>query len=94
MIDVFTKILKQFDLLIKRKAYLNRYYSSVEEENEVMEMFNESRESVKSIIDEYKACKEITYLDDDDEDDLEDGDGGGGGNGNGYNNIDDADMGI
>ena len=59
-----------------------------------MEMFNESRESVKSIIDEYKACKEITYLDDDDEDDLEDGDGGGGGNGNGYNNIDDADMGI
>lgn len=41
-----------------------------------------------------KACKEITYLDDDDEDDLEDGDGGGGGNGNGYNNIDDADMGI
>ena len=49
-----------------------------------------NRESVKSIIDEYKACKEITYLDDDDEDDLEDG----GGNGNGYNNIDDADMGI
>ena len=26
MIDVFTKILKQFDLLIKKKAYLNRYY--------------------------------------------------------------------
>lgn len=89
MIDVFTKILKQFDLLIKRKAYLNRYYSSVEEEHEVMEMFNESRESVKSIIDEYKACKEITYLDDED-------DGGGDGDGDaiGYNNIDDADMGL
>lgn len=68
IVEVFTKILKQFDLLMKRKAYLNRYYSSLEEENEVMELFSQSRESVKSVVDEYRACKERNYLDDDDED--------------------------
>lgn len=77
IIEVFTKILKQYDLLIKRKAYLNRYYSSLEEENEVMELFSQSREAVKSIVEEYKACKELNYLDDEDDDDGDFGISGG-----------------
>lgn len=56
---------------------MNRYYSSLEEENEVMELFSQSREAVKSIVEEYKACKELNYLDDEDDDDGDFGISGG-----------------
>ncbi|EMG46980.1 TUB4 Tubulin gamma chain [Candida maltosa Xu316] len=67
IIEVFNKILRQYDLLIKRKAYVNRYYNGLEEEQEVMDLFSESREAVKRVVDEYKKCKEVNYLDDDDD---------------------------
>ena len=63
---VFTKILKQYDLLAKREAYVNSYTGSKDrlEIAKVMEMFNECRESVASVIEEYRACQNVNYLED------------------------------
>ncbi|KAI5964956.1 TUB4 [Candida margitis] len=68
IIDVFNKILRQYDLLVKRKAYLNTYTedNSAEEMGRVVDMFSECKESVVRVIDEYSACKSINYLEDDD----------------------------
>lgn len=64
---VFTKIVKQYDLLAKREAYINYYTSdnSTDERARVMDLFNECKESVVGVIDEYKACQQGNYLDDD-----------------------------
>lgn len=70
---MFGKILKQYDQLAKREAYINSYTESNgrEERSRIMEVFNECRESVTSVIDEYRACQNVNYLDDDiDEDQI------------------------
>ncbi|CAH6720929.1 tubulin gamma chain [[Candida] jaroonii] len=67
IISVLSKILKQYDLLAKREAYIN-YYTETndsEERSKVMDMFNECKESVISVIEEYKNCRTIKYLEDD-----------------------------
>ncbi|KAG2731657.1 hypothetical protein G9P44_005244 [Scheffersomyces stipitis] len=66
IVSVFTKILKQYDLLAKREAYVNSYTGSKDRSEiaKVMEMFNECRESVASVIEEYRACQNVNYLED------------------------------
>lgn len=68
IIDVFNRILRQYDLLVKRKAYLSTYTedNSAEEMERVVDMFSECKESVVRVIDEYSACRSIDYLEDDD----------------------------
>lgn len=66
IISVFTKILKQYDQLAKREAYINGYVDENTPENRhnVMDMFNECKENVLSVIDEYKESMSAKYLDD------------------------------
>ncbi|ODV76987.1 gamma-tubulin [Suhomyces tanzawaensis NRRL Y-17324] len=74
IVGVFTKILKQYDLLAKREAYINSYTESndAQERARVMGLFNECRESVALVVEEYKACQSVNYLEDDilDEDEV------------------------
>lgn len=67
IVQVFSKILKQYDLLAKREAYINSYteLNDRDERARVMDMFGECRESVASVIDEYRACQSLNYLEDD-----------------------------
>lgn len=67
---VFAKILRQYDLLAKREAYINYYTenNSNEERGRIMEIFNECKESILGTIDEYKGCQYANYLDDNDDD--------------------------
>lgn len=71
--ELFSKIVKQYDLLAKRAAYINLYTETRDpaERTQVLETFNECKESVLSTIDEYKASTELSYLANDflDEDD-------------------------
>lgn len=66
IILVFSKILKQYDLLAKREAYINSYYQSNDKEEKlrVKDMFNECKEMVMGVIEEYKACQTTAYLED------------------------------
>lgn len=66
IIQVFSRILKQYDLLAKREAYINYYTESnnAEERALVMDMFNECKESVLSVIEEYRGCQSMSYLED------------------------------
>lgn len=63
---MFSKTVKQFDLLAKREAYVNYYTESNDKEERlrVLDLFNECRESVVNVIDEYKACQSMSYLED------------------------------
>lgn len=63
---VFSKILKQYDLLANRRAYINLYtdLNDNAERERVMDMFNECREAVAGVIDEYRACQNPGYLED------------------------------
>lgn len=63
---VFSKIVRQYDLLARRSAYINFYTTSNDEaeRKDVLDAFEECKESVLSIIDEYKSCAMASYLDD------------------------------
>lgn len=66
IVQMLAKIVKQYDLLAKRSAYIN-FYTETNDESErlqVMDTFNECKESVVSIIEEYKACTTMSYLED------------------------------
>lgn len=67
MILVLSKILKQYDLLAKREAYINYYTESNDrqERARVIDMFNECKESIIGVIEEYKNSKTMKYLEDD-----------------------------
>lgn len=68
--SVFGKILRQYDLLAKREAYINYYTenNSNEERGRVMEIFNECKETILGTIDEYKGSQYANYLDDNEDD--------------------------
>lgn len=72
IIQVFSRILKQYDLLAKREAYINYYTESKDsdERMRVMDMFNDCKESVVGIIDEYRNCQTMNYLEDDIDDEM------------------------
>lgn len=64
---VFGNIVRQYELLAKREAYINFYTetNNREEKQAVLLMFNECKESVTNVINEYKNCQSENYLDDD-----------------------------
>lgn len=66
IVQMFSKIVKQYDLLAKRSAYLNFYTKTndTSERLQVMDAFNECRETVLSVIDEYKASTTMGFLED------------------------------
>lgn len=63
---MFGKVLRQYDLLAKRQAYINFYTESNDREEiaRVLETFEECKESVMSVIDEYKSSATMNYLED------------------------------
>lgn len=69
---LFTKIVRQYDLLAKRAAYINFYTDSDDATArlQVLEVFEECKETVISVIDEYKACATSSYLEDEFLDDM------------------------
>lgn len=67
IVGVFSKIIRQYDLLANRRAYINSYTNSndAEERDRVMDVFGECRETVQSVVEEYRACGGVDYLEDD-----------------------------
>lgn len=67
IVQMFSKIVKQYDLLAKRSAYINFYTESNDhaERAQVLDAFNECKESVLGVVDEYKASTSMSYLEDD-----------------------------
>jgi len=61
-IKLFQRIVDQFDKLKKRNAFMDQYKKEpIFQEN--MEEFEDSRETVQSLIEEYSAAEKDTYLD-------------------------------
>lgn len=72
---MFAKIVRQYDLLAKRQAYINFYTETndASEREGVLEAFEECKESILGVIDEYKSSTSMSYLEDvvpDDDDDI------------------------
>ena len=62
MAQLFERLLKQYDKIKRRNAFLDNY------RKEPMfadgfEEFDDSRETVQSLVDEYKACERADYID-------------------------------
>lgn len=68
---VFQKIVSQFELLAKRAAYINFYTETNDpfERAQVLETFNECKEVITQVIEEYRSCSTLSYLDDEQLDD-------------------------
>lgn len=65
IIHVLSKVLKQYDLLAKRKAYINYYTDDQNDPQlaaQMSDVFAECKEAVVSVIDEYRACQTLEYL--------------------------------
>lgn len=67
IVHLFGKTVKQYDLLAKRAAYINFYTASnnASERQEVLDAFEECKETVRQTIEEYKACSTDSYFGDD-----------------------------
>lgn len=62
MSQLFVRLLKQYDTIRKRNAFLENYRKEpIFSEN--LDEFDDARETVASLIDEYKACQRPDYLD-------------------------------
>lgn len=68
---MFQKIVRQYELLAKRAAYINFYTETNDpsERSQVLDTFNECKELIQSVIDEYRSCPSLSYLDDENLDD-------------------------
>ncbi|KAH3683665.1 hypothetical protein WICPIJ_005349 [Wickerhamomyces pijperi] len=60
------KSCREFDRLFKKAAFKNNYPGNAIKDEDAE--FNDAREIVQGVINEYKAAEQLTYLDDDDED--------------------------
>ncbi|KAL8114040.1 hypothetical protein AgCh_021074 [Apium graveolens] len=59
---LFSKCLNQYSLLRKRQAFLDKYRSfPLFDDNDLSE-FDESRDIIESLVDEYKACESPDYI--------------------------------
>ncbi|EGV64739.1 gamma-tubulin [Yamadazyma tenuis] len=71
MVPFLIKILQQYDALAKRGAFINSYIDADtvgdknSERERVLDNFNQCKEHVLSVIDEYKACQAMEFLEDD-----------------------------
>lgn len=66
---VLSKIVRQYDLLAKRSAYIN-FYTDSNDASEILRVlgeFGECREAVAHVIDEYHQCQHLEYLEHDTE---------------------------
>ncbi|KAL7662583.1 Tubulin gamma chain [[Candida] zeylanoides] len=66
---VFGKILRQYDLLARREAYINYYTeeNTHEERARVMGAFGECKDAIVGTIEEYRRSSRHDYLDDNDD---------------------------
>lgn len=70
IITLLDKTCKQYDKIMRRNAFLGGYKDGKLFQNG-LEEFEESREAVQSVINEYKAAELVSYLDDDEDEDVE-----------------------
>lgn len=63
IVHLFEKTIRQYDLLAKRAAYINFYTASndASERQEVLDAFEECKETVRQTVEEYKACTREGY---------------------------------
>ena len=59
--DLFSRILKQYDQLRKRDAFLDNY-RKIDMFADDLSEFDESREIVQSLIEEYRASESPDYI--------------------------------
>ncbi|ODQ81535.1 hypothetical protein BABINDRAFT_159812 [Babjeviella inositovora NRRL Y-12698] len=66
---LFQKTCSQFDSMFARKMFMNNYtrHDLFSLEDGILAEFQESREVVRSLIEEYGSCLKESYLDDEDE---------------------------
>eukprot|EP00979_Chaetoceros_neogracilis_P014173 scaffold4475_cov277-Chaetoceros_neogracile.AAC.21 len=62
MAQLFERLLKQYDTIRKRNAFLDNYRKEPMFADNFDE-FDDSRETVQSLVDEYKACERADYVD-------------------------------
>jgi len=62
MAELFERLLRQYDKIRKRNAFLDNYRKEpMFHEN--FDEFDDSRETVQNLVDEYKACEKANYVD-------------------------------
>ena len=62
MAELFDRLLKQFDRIRKRNAFLDNYRKEpMFSEN--LDEFDDARETVQGLVDEYRACETMDYVD-------------------------------
>ncbi len=61
MAELFERLLRQYDRIRKRNAFLDSYRKEPMFQ-ESLDEFDDARETVQSLVDEYKACERADYL--------------------------------
>mmetsp|Transcript_16704 Transcript_16704/g.24484 ORF Transcript_16704/g.24484 Transcript_16704/m.24484 type:complete len:457 (-) Transcript_16704:124-1494(-) len=62
MAQLFERLLKQYDKIRRRNAFLENYRKEPMFQEDFAE-FDDARETVQSLVDEYKACERADYVD-------------------------------
>lgn len=62
MAELFERLLKQYDRIKSRNAFLDNFRREECFEGSMMEEFDHSREVVQSLVDEYRACERPDYV--------------------------------
>jgi tubulin gamma len=57
------QVIKNYDLMYKRRAYVDRFQQESAMFSDNLDEFDDSREVLKNLIDEYKACTKPDYID-------------------------------
>jgi tubulin gamma len=61
MAELFSRSLQQYDIIKKRNAFLDNYRKEPMFADNLDE-FDDAREVVQSLVDEYKACERPDYV--------------------------------
>jgi tubulin gamma len=62
MAELFERLLKQYDRIKSRNAFLDNFRREECFQGSMMEEFDHSREVVQSLVDEYRACERPDYV--------------------------------
>ena len=62
MAELFERLLKQYDRIKSRNAFLDNFRKEECFQDSMMEEFDNSREVVQSVMDEYRACERPDYV--------------------------------
>ena len=62
MAELFERLLKQYDRIKSRNAFLDNFRREEVFQDSMMEEFDHSREVVQSLMDEYRACERPDYI--------------------------------